>query len=121
MGNNSDDTIVSRWDRCLDHLSEQIRRQIITSLMEAPPERRLPLPNAALTENHSVTPDELIINLVHHHLPEMADADYIRWKRDPFCVRRGPRFEEPAGMMRALFSSKEQLPPSLRADCLEEH
>lgn len=123
MANNSDDedSTVTHWDRCLSLLSAQPRRNIVLSLMETPPQQRVSLPDAALTADRSEKRDGFILELEHDHLPKLANVDYIRWERDPFCARRGTRFEEPAGMMRVLLSSKNKLPPSLQPEFLDNN
>lgn len=111
---------IDRWDQCLDQLSMQPRRQIIMSLMEAPDKQRLSLPDAAMTPGLPKDTREYTCELHHHHLPALADVDYIRWTSEPFSVQRGPRFEEPAAFMRLLLSSGDQLPETMVAGCLKE-
>lgn len=83
------------------------------SLMDLPEERRLPLPEAALTPTVAVDPEQFVIELQHHHLPTLAAAGYIRWEQDPFCVQRGPHFEEPATVLRILLASADQFPRTM--------
>lgn len=113
-------TVVDRWDQFMYLLSAQPRRQIVVSLMEAPEGRQLSLPEAAITPAVSVEAERDEIELHHRHLPLLADAGYVRWTAEPFRVQRGPRFDEPATVMRALLSADDQLAPSLVSDCVAE-
>lgn len=110
-------TIYDRWDQFMAVLSAQPRRQIVASLMEASPER--PLPDAAITPDVPPDPERYRVTLRNRHLPTLADAEYVRWTGEPFQVRRGPRFDEPAAVMRALLSPDPQLPSSLTSNCVE--
>jgi len=91
-----------RWHRIFRTLSAGTRRQIIGSLLEASPDRRLSLPEAANHPDYRLDPETLYDNLVHNHLPMMARAGFVEWERNPFRVERGPRFEEVAAVIVAI-------------------
>lgn len=103
-------TTCDPWDRCLYQLSAQPRRQIVVSLLDVPDERRLPLPEAAITEPCSVDLEQFEVELRHHHLPKLANAGYVRWEEASFRVQRGPRYEEAETVMRLLLESSDRLP-----------
>ncbi|AGN01798.1 hypothetical protein L593_09265 [Salinarchaeum sp. Harcht-Bsk1] len=90
---------------------------IIASLLEEPKERRLPLPDAAESPNQPMDSETLRIKLRHHHLPLLARAGYVQWEEDPFVVQRGPRFEEPATIIRMVTESVDDLPRPLIDNC----
>lgn len=108
---------ADRWDQLFDVLSAEPRREIVNSLLDAPPDRRLPLPEAAESPNQSMSSGTLAIKLQHHHLPKLADAGYIRWEPDPFCVQRGPHFAEPAFIVEKVFESVDEIPNPLIKNC----
>lgn len=108
---------AERWDRVFTVLAAEPRREIIRSLLDGPPERRLPLPEAAESPNQSMGSETLTIQLRHQHLPKLADAGYIRWESDPFCVQRGPNFEEPAFFIESVLESKDEIPTPLINNC----
>lgn len=112
--------VCNRWDQVMHQLSSQPRRQIVISLLDAPEERRRLLPEAALPSTRSVDPEQFTTGLKHHHLPALAKAGYIRWEQDPFCVQRGPRFEEVGSVIQVLLTSSAQLPESLTQGSLIE-
>lgn len=113
-------SIYDRWDQFMRLLSAQPRRQIISSLMNAPEQDAQPLPDAAMTPELSIEPERFQIKLRQIHLPLLADADYVLWTKDPFQVRRGPRFEEPASVMDVLLSADDRLSPALVSGCVED-
>ena len=112
---------MASWDRVMHALSAGPRRQLIVALLDAPPERQLPLPDTALVPAVSQDPSSFSIELRHSHLPHLADAGYIRWSDDPFAVQRGPRFDEPAAVVRLLLQGRRDLPASLWNDAIESN
>jgi hypothetical protein len=108
---------AGRWDLLYEALSAEPRRMIISSLLDEPPERRVPLPDAAESPNQQKDAETLSIQLRHRHLPLLADAGYVRWEQEPFVVQRGPRFEEPACIIRLVTDSIDELPTSLIDNC----
>lgn len=108
---------IDRWNLLHEALADESRRMVIYSLLDVTQERRLPLPEAAQSPNISISPRELKIQLEHHHLPKLADAGYIRWERDPFCVQRGPQYEEVEIVFKQIIDSLDQLPETLICGC----
>lgn len=108
---------AGQWDQMFEVLSAEPRREIIRSLLKEPQERRLSLPKAAASPNQSMDSETLAIQLRHHHLPKLAEVGYVRWESDPFCVQRGPNFEEPAFIIRAVLDSVDEVPDSLINNC----
>lgn len=90
---------------------------VIYSLMDAPDDRRLPLPEAAMAPQTSLDHERLSVRLQHHHLPQLADAGYVRWEREPFCVQRGPYFEEVERLFDLIHDSIDRFPDSLIDGC----
>ncbi|MDG5778357.1 hypothetical protein VB773_03775 [Haloarculaceae archaeon H-GB2-1] len=114
---SSEESAIDRWDRLHEILASQERRMIIYSLMDVPKERRIPLPDAAMTPESSWDQQRTSTRLRHHHLPKLVDAGYIRWESDPFCVQRGPRFAEVETMFDLIHDSISQFPKSLITGC----
>lgn len=114
--------MIERWNTVFRTLGAEPRRQIILSLMEASPDRKLSLPEAANPSYLLRDPEPLYHELVHTHLPMLADADLVEWDRDPLCVGRGERMEEAAIIFDALKAKSDEIPPQLAEGCqrLEE-
>lgn len=111
------ESAIDRWNQLHAVLASQERRMIIYSLKNVPQERRIPLPEAALTPESSWDAERLNIRLQHNHLPQLAEAGYVRWERDPFCVQRGPHFEEVGKLFDLIHESIDQFPESLITGC----
>lgn len=115
--------VIQNWDRVFKAVSAEPRRQLVASLLDTPPEASVPLPESAINPTVPADPRSLRQELHHCHLPMLADMEFIEWETEPFVARRGPRFEEVAGVFEALYSSASDLPDSLvvGCQCLEEH
>lgn len=109
---------TATWDQLYETLAAQPRRMIIFSLMKEPGERWLPLPEAAQSFDQPKSSENFCIQLRHHHLPKLADAGYVRWESNPFCVRRGPHFEEPALVIAKMTENGTEYPRRLREECV---
>ena len=114
--------MIERWDTVFRSLAAEPRRQLVVSLMEAPQDRELSLPEAANPPSLLMEPATLYSELIHVHLPVLEDAGLIEWEREPLCAKRGPQFEEAATVIEAIQQNASTLPPSLREGCqrLEE-
>lgn len=105
-----------RWHHIYRVLSAGTRRQIVGSLLEAPPDRKLPLPEAANLPDYRLDTETLYTNLVHLHLPMMAEAGFVEWDEEPFQVARGPNFEEVAAVILAI-DDYDEFPQHLIEGC----
>lgn len=114
--------VIDGWDQLFTALAAEPRRQILVSLLEAPPDRQLLLPEAANPSYALMDPEELYVELVHSHLPVLAAGDYVEWEREPLRVERGPNFEETAVVFRVLYDAVSDIPDRLVYGCqrLEE-
>lgn len=109
---------AERWDQLYEALGAEPRRMVIASLLDEPRERRLPLPDAAQSPNQPIDSETLSINLRHHHLPLLAEPEYVCWEDEPFVVQRGPRFNEPAFIIKMVTESIDELPMTLIDNCI---
>lgn len=114
--------MIERWNRVFRALTAEPRRQTIVALMEAPSDRWLPLPEAANPSYDLMDPERLYVELVHQHLPLLAEHGFVRWEREPLQVKRGPSFEEVAIVFEALHRHAAEIPSQLVDGCqrLEE-
>ena len=71
-----------------------------------------------MSHDNSVDAATVTTQLLHHHLPKLAAAGYVRWTRDPFCVERGPHFEEPALVVSQMTDNSIEYPQRLRDECV---
>jgi len=115
--------MIERWDTVFRSLAAEPRRQLVVSLMEAPQDRELSLPEAANPPSLLMEPATLYSELIHVHLPVLEDAGLIEWEREPLCARRGPQFAEAASVIESIHANADELPRSLSEGCqrLEAH
>lgn len=113
---DSIEQLGQRWRLIYRTLAAGTRRQVIGSLLEAPPDRTLSLPEAANLPDYRLDPEQLRNDLVHVHLPLMARGEFVEWERDPLCVARGPRFEEVAAVILAV-DDYDEFPAHLTEGC----
>lgn len=111
---------IECWNQLANTLAAGPRRQIILALLNSPEGRRLPLPDAATVPAMSIDSKQYALVLKHSHLPKLAEGGYVQWSNDPFCVQRGPRFEEPEAVFRILLASRDQLPSTLWNESMEQ-
>lgn len=122
LGDEQKQRMIDRWDTVFQALGAEPRRQIVVSLLEAPEDRALSLPEAANPSYLREDPEMLATELIHSHLPELAAGDFVRWESEPFTVSRGPAFEEAAIVFQALHDCADAIPSRLVDGCqrLEE-
>lgn len=109
--------VIEHWNDVFEALSAEPRRQIVVSLLDAPPSESVPLPESAVNPNVPPDPEKLRRELHHHHLPKLADLGFVAWEQDPLVASRGPRFDEAAVVFEALQSIAIELPDSLVVGC----
>jgi hypothetical protein len=105
-----------RWANIFETLSSITRRELLTALLENPPDEVVGLPEAANSPELRRDPEKLVSDLTHCHLPKLTECGFIEWQKEPFCAERGPRFDEVAGVLEAIQSS-EQIPEHLVEGC----
>lgn len=111
--------VIDRWDRVFEALTAEPRRQLVVSLMDVPAERRVSLPDAAMSPTAPPNRERLRHHLHHRHLPLLEDYGYVKWDPDRFRAQRGPRFEEVATVFDALCGHASEIPDQLVAGCQE--
>jgi hypothetical protein len=109
--------ISENWNAVFESLSAEPRRQLIVSLMDAPPDQSVPLPESAMMPNVPQDPEVLRTELYHNHLPILADMGFVTWEKDPLVASRGSRFHEVAVVFAALHSAALNLSDSLVFGC----
>lgn len=104
-----------KWDRVFRALSAEPRRQIVQSLLAAPADRALSLPEAAVPSTAVYCPEDLRRELCHSHLPLLADMGFVEWSGEPLEVSRGPQFDEVAVVFEVVESNATEFPESLQS------
>lgn len=122
MSGSSTITGADCWDRVLQALAAQPRRQLVVSLLDADEDLWLALPEAAMASGHQGQ-EVTDIELWHRHLPVLSEPGYVEWREKPFSVRRGANFEEIGTVMEGLLRPDNDYPPELvdRNSVIEQH
>lgn len=110
-------SVAERWDRVFRLLADPSRRELVLNLLDAAPDQWLPLPGAARSSHTSTPPQRFSLALRHQHLPALAEGDHVRWREDPFEVRRGENFEEVGVPLGVICDFPERLPNQLVYGC----
>jgi len=108
---------AERWDRAFRVLASEPRRQLLLSLLDAPGDERVTLPDAAEPSDRFVDREGLCVELRHNHLPQLSQAGYVTWTADPFVAERGPAFEEVGAVLETLVAEADRLPEQLVEGC----
>lgn len=96
-------------DNVLDALSNPYRRQLLVALLAHNPQDdddRDPLDVIPAPDE----PEVLQTELVHVHLPKLADRGYITWNRDENTISKGPNWDEIAPLLELIDAHREELP-----------
>ena len=109
--------IIDGWNNVFTALSAEPRRQLVVSLMEAPRNQPVTLPESAINPNVPADPEQLRLRLRHRHLPMLADQGFVTWETDPLVASRGTHFEEVAVVLEALHATAGDIPDSLVIGC----
>ncbi len=109
--------VIERWNRVFSACSAEPRRQIVVSLLDQPADNAVALPESSINPNVVPDPEAQRRELIHKHLPKLADMEYVEWDTDPFVARRGPRFDEVAVVFEALHSYADDVPDPLVFGC----
>lgn len=115
--NKLGERVSENWDTVFRSLSAEPRRQLVVSLLDAPPGESVPLPESAAMSARKVDPEALRAELYHVHLPILAENGFIGWETDPLVAFRGSKFDRVAVVFDALHSAATEIPDSLVVGC----
>ena len=99
----------STFDDILDALANPYRRQLLVALLAHNPQDdddRDPLDVISAPDE----PEVLQTELVHVHLPKLADRGYISWNREDNTISKGPNWDEIAPLLELIDAHRDELP-----------
>ncbi|NHN58326.1 MULTISPECIES: ArsR family transcriptional regulator [Halorussus] len=87
-----------------DTLSDVQRRRILVAISDHNPrtEDEFVPDNIAPAEADDADRDRLKAELQHVHLPKLAEQGFIKWDAEARTIRRGPKFDEIAPLLRLM-------------------
>jgi len=89
-------------------LSHPHRRRIVTRLNTSNPRDEDEFDLESIPAGDEL--DAETIDLIHNHLPKLADAGFVDWDQERQVVTRGPRFHEIAPLVDLMVAHQEELP-----------
>lgn len=97
-------------DDMLLALADRHRRRILLALLDGDPQS---IDDIAVPRGERADDAELKhrqVHLLHNHLPHLAEAGLVRWKRGTGTVEKGPRFDEIRPLLELLEDHRETIP-----------
>lgn len=106
--------MVSGSDRAIDALGHRYRRRLLVALLDHNPQDIDDAQGAeqALGTAEGGGRDDGLIEteLVHTHLPKLADYGYITWDRETGTIETGPNWAEIEPVLQLLDDHADELP-----------
>ncbi|WP_348613596.1 DUF7344 domain-containing protein [Halobaculum rarum] len=96
-------------DNLFEILANPYRRQLLVALLDHNPQDDRDLDPLGVASDE-VDPEVLEIELVHTHLPKLADLGYVSWNRDTNEISKGPNWEEIAPLLQLIHDHQDELP-----------
>jgi hypothetical protein len=97
-------------DSVLDAVSNVYRRRVLVEILEDG-QAYVPDRLRYVANGGGIDPEELRIELFHVHLPKLDASGFVEWDPDRREVRRGPRFDEVAPLLKLMNDHRDELPP----------
>lgn len=98
------------WENHLSALADPYRRQLLVALLERSPQDDGDIdPLNAITYTDTKT-ETLRTELVHSHLPKLANLGYIDWDRDRGKLNTGSNWDEIVPLLRLIHGHQDELP-----------
>ncbi len=95
-------------DQMLSALADKHRRRLLVALLDRNPQDEVLVPEIVHTGEKELA--ILRSEMVHTHLPALADAGFVRWDRETRSVSKGPTFEEIRPLLELLQDHADELP-----------
>lgn len=92
-------------DQLFDALSKHRRRVILLMLNNGEIENESDLMVRGEHDGRAVQ-----VELVHNHLPKLAEAGYVDWDRETGAISKGPRFDEIEPLLELMETHADELP-----------
>ena len=102
----------SNFDRVFDALGHQYRRRLLSTIDKAGTRDRDELFLKELTFGTDDR-ERYTAQLVHVHLPKLAEMGYLEWDREGNTVTRGENYNEVAPLITLMREHANELPADL--------
>ncbi|WP_245180854.1 hypothetical protein [Haloarcula amylovorans] len=98
---------ASNMDRVLEIFAKRQRRLILFALQGGATKHK-----SDFVFRGADNGDDPELQLIHTHLPKLAEAGYIEWNRETDEVSKGPRYDEIEPLLNLLETHADELPPN---------
>ncbi|WP_236044910.1 hypothetical protein [Haloarcula nitratireducens] len=98
---------ASNMDRVLDMFAKRQRRLILFALQDGATKHE-----SDFVFRGAGSADDPQLQLIHTHLPKLAEAGYIEWHRETGEVSKGPRYDEIEPLLDLIENHADELPPN---------
>lgn len=98
------------WDTHLTALANPYRRQLLVALLKHNPQEDNAIDPLNAIASTDTKPERIRTELVHNHLPKLADIGYIDWEKDRGKLSKGPSWDEISPLLRLVHEHRDELP-----------
>lgn len=100
----------ARWENQLNALADSYRRQLLVALLTQNPQGSNEIDPVSAIAPTNKEPERLRTELIHSHLPKLADVGYIDWERERGKLSKGPNWDEISPLLRHIHEHRDELP-----------
>ena len=95
-----------------DAIRDPLRRRILLAVADRNPREitEFTRHEFAAVDGEAVDPERLKLQLLHTHLPRLAEKGYIDWDPEAQTIRRGANFDDIASLLGLLDDHADELP-----------
>ena len=99
-------------DIMFDALRDPYRRRILLAISEDNPRdiNEFTQDKFAPVNRDEADPEPLELQLLHSHLPKLAETGYIDWNPEAQTIRRGANFDDIASFLKLMDDHAGELP-----------
>ncbi|WP_283402501.1 hypothetical protein [Halorubrum sp. DM2] len=101
---------TSQWGAIFDALSNPYRHQPLVALLRHNPQDDEDPDPLDLVGEADENVEQLQMGMYHSHLPKLADLGFIEWDPDENEIRKGPRWDDIAPLLRLIEDHQDELP-----------
>lgn len=98
-------------DTILEMMADPSRRRLLVALANHnPQDHDSSIPATEISSDDEG--DHSPLQMIHTHLPKLADAELIEWDRDANQVQKGPRFDEICPLVEMIQAHADESSPA---------
>lgn len=96
------------WDELFDALRDVHRRRVLMALLELDhQDEAVKVPEEVHVGERGL--EDLQLEMIHHHIPLLANAGYVSWNREDHEIQEGETFEDIRPILELLREHRDEL------------